>query len=259
MRALLGQSLFGDRDVSTSVGPEAGFAQLATAIRRRRAVFAGIAVVAVLGAASVVRAAITHRAGEDATKEVDTLAHLMETGSVEQVKAAIPRFEALAATAGAATAANRAALARGEATVYRYLGAEPERKAKVEALLAASDLTGDDAVLARALITGDEERGAMLEELRDFAARHPKDSEPVYLMACAHAALGEKRLATKEMKHAEELEPSHLPHLLGAVSFFAKGKHKDEALRIFEQMNDVQPNSPFTVDAMKLLAARGWL
>lgn len=258
MRALLGQSLFGERDVSTGVRPAAGFSELAGEISRRRAIIAGIALLTLIGAGGVVRAAVAHRAGEDVSKETETLAHLMETGSVEQVAAAIPRFAALAENSGA-SAKDRAALARAEATVYRYLDADPARKAKITGTLLDQTLNDDDAVLARALIADDEDNIEKIDTLKAIAARRPKASEPVFLIASAYRAAGRFKEAQRTMKAAEELEPSHLPHLLAELLFFSERDNKSEALRVYEQMNDVQPTSQFTVQALKELAARGWL
>jgi tetratricopeptide (TPR) repeat protein len=138
-------------------------------------------------------------------------------------------------------------IALGQSLAYRFFDRDPERLAEVDRILAAGvSPAGPERVMAHAISILDQKPKEALAALRRVMDTERDDVNAALLLGIAASLSGERVLAERAFRRAEELEPPHLVSLFSQLDHWVRVENRTQALETLSRMTDVSPSSPWT-------------
>jgi tetratricopeptide (TPR) repeat protein len=199
------------------------------------------------GATWLVRAGLVRRKVEDR----DHVAHSLETFLKEGELDRAAQFLALVHDPKLPIDAHDPHLdliVRGEATLYRYQDADPERLVRIKPHLAspAKGSTSQQQVLASLAVASRQERADRLAEFEPLRQSFDKDPEFHYLLATAHEHQGDAKAAAEAWDRSFDLGPLWLGHRYEQAWFESRQKRPALVTKIVNSLVRVAPESAWS-------------
>ncbi len=176
----------------------------------------GLVVAAGLGARALGRSGLERRAADDRGERAERLQMALEDGHLEVAAGLLESVGGERAELDPADPHLELVLA-AEAVAYRYLDAEPRRRARIEPLLRAA--TTAPRRLARLTILSRAERAEHLGDLERLRSERPQDPQVHYLIATVRERAGDVALAREAYRRSEDLGPAWLAHRFDQLEF----------------------------------------
>jgi tetratricopeptide (TPR) repeat protein len=241
--------LGGDAFRSTRRGPTTQITD-ASAFRlrqwTRRFALLSLLIALVGGGTFVLRIGLAERARSRCQTLSQDLRQLLRIGSYASAVQVLSELETQAHAAHADdTYGDLIALAN--ALLYRFHDREPERTARARRIM--NGRTGaltTEGTIARALLILDPKPKEAAELLRKAVDSDRDDVNAVLLLGIAASKNGERAVAERAFRRAEELEPPHLASLFEQLEHWARVKNEAQATELLSRMSDVNPNAPWT-------------
>ena len=220
--------------------------------RRHGAPFRRLALLTLVlgvGAAAgwIVRAGLLRRTGEDREHIARNLASFLKEGELDRAA----QFLTLLRGPNAPLDAHDAHLdlmIRGEAALYRYQDAEPERLGRIRPYLsaAATAPASGQRILASLAVASRQERAARLALLESMRPAFDQDPEFHYLLATALEYQGDVKAARQAWDRGFELGPLWLAHRYEQAWFEARQGKAEAVNKLVGRLMLVAPESPWT-------------
>jgi tetratricopeptide (TPR) repeat protein len=191
-----------------------------------------------------VRAGLSRRTVEDREHVARNLASFLKEGELDRAA----QFLTLLRGANAPLDPHDAHLdlmIRGEAALYRYQDADPERLARIKPYLlsAATAPASGPRILASLAVASRQERAARLALLESMRPAFDRDPEFHYLLATALEYRGEVKAARQAWDRAFELGPLWLAHRYEQAWFEARQGKPEAVSKLVSRLMLVAPES----------------
>ncbi len=249
LAALFGESLIGPwPELSAERAPKRRLGRARSWLWWSLGVF-GLVIAAGFGARALGRSGLERRAADDRGERAERLQMALEDGHLE-VAARL-----LEAVGGERTDLDPAdphleLVLAAEAVAYRYLDAEPRRRARIEPLLLAA--TTAPRRLARLTILSRAERAEHLDDLQRLRTERPHDPQVHYLIATVRERAGDVALAREAYRRSEDLGPAWLAHRFDQLDFERRQGDTAAVVAIAEGMGSRDASAAWARLAAKL-------
>lgn len=243
---LFGESLFGSWLDSAQYQSTARTKRRHGSRLRRLAILTLILCVGA-GTAWLVRAGLVRRTGEERAHLAHSLSTFLKEGELDR----LAQFLTLLRAPNLPLDAHDPHLdliVRGEAALYRYQDADPERLARIRPYLAppSSPSASGQRVLASLTVASRQERADRLAEFESIRQSFDKDPEFHYLLATALEHKGDAKAARLAWNRSFDLGPLWLGQRYEQAWFESRQKQPETVAKLVASLVRVAPESAWT-------------